>query len=174
MPWKRNPINAENINSMARHLAQLPQVAWQNWTASLLERTLDDSANRRSILPEACLMADEILRRLQRLLDVMRIEDRAVAALLERYGPFAATERVLLAAAAAGGDRQALHEVIRGHSLTAWSRGRAASWLVAQGRTPARGRRCHPSPPFSRRPWRCGPIPRHPRSGPPRIRRCPR
>lgn len=66
-------------------------------------------------------MADEILRRLQRLLDVMRIEDRAVAALLERYGPFAATERVLLAAAAAGGDRQALHEVIRGHSLTAWS-----------------------------------------------------
>jgi len=121
MPWKRNPINAENINSMARHLAQLPQVAWQNWTASLLERTLDDSANRRSILPEACLMADEILRRLQRLLDVMRIEDRAVAALLERYGPFAATERVLLAAAAAGGDRQALHEVIRGHSLTAWS-----------------------------------------------------
>lgn len=121
MPWKRNPINAENINSMARHLAQLPQVAWQNWTASLLERTLDDSANRRSILPEACLMADEILQRLQRLLDAMRIEDRAVDALLERYGPFAATERVLLAAAAAGGDRQALHEVIRGHSLAAWS-----------------------------------------------------
>lgn len=121
MPWKRNPINAENVNSMARHLAQLPQVAWQNWTASLLERTLDDSANRRSILPEACLMADEILRRTRRLLDAMRVEEGAVAATLARYGPFAAAERVLLAAAAKGGDRQALHEVIRGHSLAAWS-----------------------------------------------------
>lgn len=122
MPWKRNPINAENLDSLARLLAALPQVAWQNWTANLLERTLDDSANRRSILPEACLMADEILRRCLKVVGDLKVEAGAVEALLARFGPFAATERVLLAAAGRGGDRQALHERIREHSLAAWAR----------------------------------------------------
>ena len=61
MPFKRNPIDAENIDSLARHLAALPRVAWDNAAHSLLERTLDDSANRRSVLPEAFLIADELL-----------------------------------------------------------------------------------------------------------------
>lgn len=122
MPWKRNPINAENLDSLARLLAALPPVAWQNWTVNLLERTLDDSANRRSVLPEACLMADEILRRCRKVVGELRVEVGAVDALLARFGPFAATERVLLAAAGRGGDRQALHERIRTHSLAAWAR----------------------------------------------------
>ncbi len=63
MPFKRNPINAEKIDSLARMLAAYPQVAWQNAANSLLERTLDDSANRRMILPEAFLTADEMLQR---------------------------------------------------------------------------------------------------------------
>ena len=63
MPFKRNPINAENIDSLARLLAALPRVAWDNAAHSLLERTLDDSANRRTILPEAFLIADEIMQR---------------------------------------------------------------------------------------------------------------
>jgi len=61
MPFKRNPINAEKIDSLARYLATLPRVAWDNAAHSLLERTLDDSANRRAILPEAFLCADELL-----------------------------------------------------------------------------------------------------------------
>ena len=62
MPFKRNPISAEKIDSLARSLAQMPRVAWDNAAHSLLERTLDDSANRRSLLPEAFLITDELLR----------------------------------------------------------------------------------------------------------------
>ncbi len=121
MPWKRNPIDAENVNSLARLVAALPAVAWQNEALSLLERTLDDSANRRIILPEAFLLVDEILRRTLRLCRRLTVEPAAVRATLERFGPFAATELVLLMASAAGGDRQSIHERIRRHSIDAWS-----------------------------------------------------
>jgi adenylosuccinate lyase len=120
MPFKRNPINAENLDSLARHLAALPRVAWDNAAHSLLERTLDDSANRRVYLPEAFLIADEMLLRLDRILEGLRFNTEAIARNLAVYGVFAATERVLMAAARAGGDRQTLHEIIREHSLSAW------------------------------------------------------
>lgn len=121
MPFKRNPINAENIDSLARYLASLPSVAWGNAAESLLERTLDDNANRRLILPQAFLAADELLLRSERLMRGLRIDADATRRTLERYGVFAATERLLMAAARAGGDRQMLHEVIREHSLAAWA-----------------------------------------------------
>ncbi len=121
MPWKRNPINAENVNSLARYIAAMPQVAWANEATSLLERTLDDSGNRRLVFPTAFLAADELLDRCARLVRRMVVEEGAVAATLARFGPFAATERVLIAASGAGGDRQALHAHIRTHSLTAWA-----------------------------------------------------
>lgn len=121
MPFKRNPIHAENIDSLARLVAALPRVAWDNAAHSLLERTLDDSANRREMLPTAFLATDEILSRALRLVQGLRIDEAAVARNLERYGIFAATERVLLAAARAGADRQVLHEIIREHSLAAWA-----------------------------------------------------
>ena len=120
MPFKRNPINAENIDSLARYLAALPAVAWGNAAESLLERTLDDNANRRLILPQAFLAADEVLIRSERLIRGLRIDAEATRRTLEHYGVFAATERLLMAAARAGGDRQHLHEVIREHSLAAW------------------------------------------------------
>lgn len=120
MPFKRNPINAENLDSLARFLASLPRVAWDNAAHCLLERTLDDSGNRRVILPEAFLTADEMLRRLHRVLKGLRIDDAAVKRNLETYGVFAATERLLMEAVRAGGNRQELHEIIRGHSLFAW------------------------------------------------------
>jgi adenylosuccinate lyase len=120
MPFKRNPINAENIDSLARYLAALPRVAWDNAAHNLLERTLDDSGNRRLILPEAFLTADELLGRAKRLLSGLRIDDSAIKRNLEVYGTFAATERLLMEAVRSGGDRQQLHEVIREHSLTAW------------------------------------------------------
>jgi adenylosuccinate lyase len=120
MPFKRNPINAENIDSLARYLAALPRVAWDNAAHNLLERTLDDSANRRIMLPEAFLIADEILTRAKRIIEGLRIDEYAIRRNLDTYGVFAATERLLMAAVRAGGDRQELHEVIRQHSLTAW------------------------------------------------------
>jgi adenylosuccinate lyase len=126
MPFKRNPVNAEKIDSLARYLAQLPRVAWDNAANSLLERTLDDSANRRTILPEAFLCADELLITAQRLISGLVINEDAVARNFAAYAPFAATERLLMAAVKAGGDRQALHEVIREHSLQAWSEVAAA------------------------------------------------
>ena len=122
MPFKRNPINAENICSLARLLAGMPRVAWDNAAHSLLERTLDDSANRRVVLPESFLVADELLRRSTRLLSVLQVDEEACARLLSAYGTFAATERLMMEAVKRGGDRQRLHEVIREHSLAAWSR----------------------------------------------------
>ncbi len=121
MPFKRNPIQAERIDSLARYLAQLPRVAWDNAAHSLLERTLDDSANRRIILPEAFLCADELLIAAQRLTDGLAIDAAAVARNFAAYAPFAATERLLMAVVKAGADRQEMHEVIREHALNAWA-----------------------------------------------------
>jgi adenylosuccinate lyase len=121
MPFKRNPIDAEKIDSLARYLAQLPRVAWDDAAHSLLERTLDDSANRRIILPEAFLCADEILITAQKLIDGLVIDQSAVNRNFEIYAPFAATEKLLMALVKAGADRQALHEVIREQALSAWA-----------------------------------------------------
>jgi adenylosuccinate lyase len=121
MPFKRNPIVAENIDSLTRLIAALPRVAWDNAALSLLERTLDDSANRRLFLPELFLLMDEALMRSHSLLKDMHFWPGPIARNLATYGIFAATERVLLAAVKAGGDRQELHEVIREHSMAAWA-----------------------------------------------------
>lgn len=120
MPFKRNPIRAEKIDSLGRHLAQLPRTAWDNAAHSLLERTLDDSANRRTILPEAFLAADEMLKTCAGILNGLRVDERAMTRNLEIYGPFAATERVLMAAVKAGANRQEMHELIRAQAMIAW------------------------------------------------------
>ena len=121
MPFKRNPISAESINSLARLVAALPRVAWDNAAHSLLERTLDDSANRRVVLPQAFLAADELLRRAGRLVGDLQVNEGAIARNLAIYGTFAATERLLMALVRAGADRQAMHEVIRVQSMAAWA-----------------------------------------------------
>jgi adenylosuccinate lyase len=121
MPFKRNPIQAENMNSLARLVAALPRVAWDNAAHSLLERTLDDKANRREILPQAFLATDELLQRAARLMRGLVVYEEAVDRNLVTYGTFAATERLLMVAVRAGADRQALHEVIREHSMAAWA-----------------------------------------------------
>lgn len=120
MPFKRNPVQAENMDSLARYLGALPRVAWDNAAHSLLERTLDDSANRRSLLPEAFLTAEELVRRGLRLIEGLRVHEPAGKRLLAAYGPFAATERLLMEMVRRGGDRQVLHEVIREHAMAAW------------------------------------------------------
>lgn len=120
MPFKRNPIQAEKLSSLSRLVVSFVSTAWDNASASLLERTLDDSANRREILPIAFLAIDEMLAVSKRLLRGLQVERAAADHLLERYGLFAAVERVLMAAARAGADRQAMHEHLREMSMNAW------------------------------------------------------
>jgi len=120
MPFKRNPIRAEKINSLARYLAGMPRLAWDNAAHSLLERTLDDSANRRILLPESFLAADELLRTANSILSKLRVDESAIANNMSIYGPFAATERVLMALVKSGADRQRMHERIRMNSMQAW------------------------------------------------------
>lgn len=121
MPFKRNPINMENVCSLARFVAAMPAVAWDNASQAILERSLDDSANRRVMFPEAFLLTDEIVRRMIRVISGMVLDEQAMARNLATYGPFAATERVLMALVAAGADRQTSHEWLREHSLAAWA-----------------------------------------------------
>ena len=121
MPFKKNPIMAEKINSLGRYLAQLPRIAWDNAAHSLLERTLDDSANRRLILPEAFLCADEMLDTSLIILKGLIINEPRIKGNLEDYGPFAATEKLLMLLVKAGADRQKMHGLIRKHSLVSWA-----------------------------------------------------
>lgn len=127
MPFKKNPINSEKICSLARFVNQLPSVALENATVSYLERTLDDSANRRVILPEAFLAVDEILRVGQNVLTGLVLHKKRIAHNLVQYGPFAATEAILLAAVRAGADRQKMHETLREISLAAWQKVQAGN-----------------------------------------------
>jgi adenylosuccinate lyase len=120
MPFKRNPINSEKINSLGRLLAQLPAVAWHNSAHSLLERTLDDSGNRRSILPEAFLIVDEIVTTQDKIFKNLVVNLDAVKQNLNKYAPFAATERILMELVKRGADRQLCHEKLREHSMKAW------------------------------------------------------
>jgi adenylosuccinate lyase len=122
MPFKRNPVMSERIGSLARLLPGYADTAWQNAATNYLERTLDDSANRRTILPEAFLCADEILTLARKVVDGLRLDERRITANLRTYGPFAGSEAVLMEAVKVGGDRQALHESIRDASMRAYER----------------------------------------------------
>ncbi len=96
-------------------------MAWDNASQAILERSLDDSANRRLYLPESFLAVDEMLRRATALVGGMSFDGEQIARNMTRYGPFAATERVLMAAVRAGADRQLAHEWLREASLQAWA-----------------------------------------------------
>jgi adenylosuccinate lyase len=120
MPFKRNPINAEKVDSLGRLVSHLVGVAWDNASHSLLERTLDDSANRREVLPVLFLALDEMLTVTTKLISELNVDTGATAANLDRYGTFAAIERLLMELVKAGADRQAMHHVLRDHSMVAW------------------------------------------------------
>jgi adenylosuccinate lyase len=121
MPFKKNQINSEKICSLARFVTQLPAVALENATHSYLERTLDDSANKRVVIAEAFLATDEVLQTAQKLLKGLVINDHRVLKNLEQYAPFAATESILIELVKKGADRQAMHEKLKEISLAAWA-----------------------------------------------------
>ncbi len=120
MPFKKNPVTSEKICSLARFISALPQVAWGNAALSHLERTLDDSANKRLIMAEAFIGLDEILINAQKIVSGLIINTERIAANLARYGPFAATEAIIIEAVKKGANRQEMHELMRGISMTAW------------------------------------------------------
>jgi adenylosuccinate lyase len=116
MAYKRNPMRAERVCALARHAITLSANAAHTAATQWLERTLDDSANRRLTLPEASLAVDAILVLCFNLARGLEVNPAIVTRNVRRVMPFMATERWLMLGVAAGGDRQALHEVIRGHS----------------------------------------------------------
>ncbi|MEM1993868.1 MAG: adenylosuccinate lyase [Nitrososphaerales archaeon] len=120
MPFKRNPVLSERICSLARFVSMLPQVAYINASSSLLERTLDDSANRRIIIPEGFLAVDEILILYDKVMRGLQIYERVIERNLRRFAPFSATERLLMQLVKAGESRQEMHELIRGYAFKAW------------------------------------------------------
>ena len=122
MAYKRNPMRSERICSLARFLASLPANALATQSAQWLERTLDDSANRRLTLPQAFLAADAILELCHDVASGLVVYPGVIAKNLAAELPFMATEEILMAAVKAGGDRQELHERIRVHSLAAADR----------------------------------------------------
>lgn len=120
MPFKRNPINNEKVDSLARYVQSLVGALWQNNSAMMLERTLDDSANRRLIIPGMFLAIDEMLVTQAKVVEGMHVHPVAVQRNMRTYGIFAASERLLMELGRKGADRQAMHEVIREDSLLAW------------------------------------------------------
>lgn len=122
MPYKRNPMRSERICALARHLCGLEIDA--SWTASVqgLERTLDDSANRRIAISDAFLCADAILQLAGNVASGLVVHQAVIAARLSKALPFLVVERILIAGVAKGGDRQDLHERLRRHAMDARTR----------------------------------------------------
>ncbi|MDA4118298.1 MAG: adenylosuccinate lyase [Thaumarchaeota archaeon] len=120
MPFKRNPVTAERMCSLARVVSVMPLVAFMNASSSILERTLDDSAARRVSIPEAFLAIDECLAIYERLMRGLRVYPAMIVKNLEKFGVFAGTEAVMMELVEKGADRQDMHELIRVISFAAW------------------------------------------------------
>ena len=119
MAYKRTPMRSERICSLARYAMSLQSSAANTLATQWMERTLDDSANRRLVLPQAFLAVDAILLIYQNVTSGLVVYPRVIDRNLREELPFMATENILMAAVAAGGDRQDLHERIRQHSQAA-------------------------------------------------------
>ena len=119
MAYKRNPMRSERICSLSRYLMadalNAPMTASTQW----LERTLDDSANRRISMPEGFLCADAVLRLAQNVTDGLHVNEKIVEKTVREYLPFIATENLMMEGVKHGGDRQQLHEIIRTCSMDA-------------------------------------------------------
>ena len=119
MAYKRNPMRSERICGLARFVLSLQSSPAQTMATQWMERTLDDSANRRLVIPQAFLAIDAILMIYHNVASGLVVYPEVVAKNLNEELPFMATENIMMAAVAAGGDRQDLHEKIRQHSLDA-------------------------------------------------------
>ncbi|MBQ9890656.1 MAG: adenylosuccinate lyase [Firmicutes bacterium] len=119
MAYKRNPMRCERICSLSRYLMADAMNAPMTASVQWLERTLDDSANRRISLPEGFLCADAVLRLAQNVTDGLHVNEKIIERTVREYLPFIATENLLMEAVKRGGNRQELHEIIRRCSMEA-------------------------------------------------------
>ena len=119
MAYKRNPMRSERICSLARYLMADAMNAPMTASVQWLERTLDDSANRRISMPEGFLCADAILRLAQNVTNGLRVNEKIVERTVREYLPFIATENLMMEGVKRGGDRQQLHEIVRNASMAA-------------------------------------------------------
>ena len=122
MAYKRNPMRCERICSLSRYLMadalNAPMTASTQW----MERTLDDSANRRISMPEGFLCADAVLRLCRNVTDGLHVNEKIVERTCREYMPFIATENLMMEGVKRGGDRQELHEIVRECSMEATAR----------------------------------------------------
>ncbi len=119
MAYKRNPMRCERICSIARYLISIAGNAQMTASVQWLERTLDDSAGRRILIPEAFLAADSILRLAGNVVKGLGVNEKMIEKALNEYLPFIATENIMMEAVKKGGDRQKIHEIIRRCSVEA-------------------------------------------------------
>ena len=121
MAYKRNPMRCERICSLSRYLMtdalNAPLTAASQW----MERTLDDSANRRISIPEGFLCADSVLRLTRNVAEGLQVNEKIIEKAVKEYLPFIATENLMMEAVKQGGDRQQIHEIIRRCSMKAAS-----------------------------------------------------
>jgi adenylosuccinate lyase len=122
MPYKRNPMRSERICSLGRFVMGLETVPGMTAATQWLERTLDDSAARRLVLPQAFLAIDALLILYQNVTEGLVVYPKVIAKNLQAELPFMASENLMMDAVSAGGDRQALHHLIRDHSQEAGRR----------------------------------------------------
>lgn len=119
MAYKRNPMRSERIGSLARYMLSLPMNTAVTASTQWLERTLDDSANRRIVMGQAFLAVDAILELMLNVVDGLVVYEKIIEKHINEELPFMATEVILMECVKAGGDRQELHELIRKHSMDA-------------------------------------------------------
>ena len=142
MAYKRNPMRAERICSLSRYLMADAMNAPMTASVQWMERTLDDSANRRISMPEGFLCADAILRLAQNVTDGLHVNEKIVDRTCREYLPFIATENLMMEGVKRGGDRQELHEIIRQCSMAATARmkeGESCDLLARLAAEPAFG-----------------------------------
>lgn len=147
MPHKRNPMRCERAMGLARYLISLASSPLMTHGAQMLERTLDDSSNKRLVIPEAFLTADALAILLHDILDGLVVYPQTIRARLTAELPFIATETILMAAVKRGGDRQELHERLRRHA-------RAAAERLKRGQPNDLLERLQSDPAFARIDWR--------------------
>jgi adenylosuccinate lyase len=119
MAYKRNPMRSERIASLARFVNSLESNANQTHAVQYFERTLDDSANRRLVIPEMFLATDAILLLMANVASGLEVHPAVIKRRVQGELPFMATEELIVRAVRAGGDRQVAHETIRKHSIEA-------------------------------------------------------
>lgn len=122
MPFKKNPWKAEQTCSLGRLVKNLSLNAWDNAAHMLLERTLDDSPNRRSYLPEMFLAVDQMIENATKIVDGLVINEKQIAKNLYIHGPFATTEVILMKTVKQGASRQEIHETLRENAMKAYEK----------------------------------------------------